>query len=60
MKVTITCYGTTEEYDRDEALREFTEGVLYCDGSERDRYCSIVSGLRAGLTVVDDEWAWAN
>ncbi len=56
--VTITCYGTTKEYERLEALREFTQGVLFCEGSERDRYASIVAGLRAGKTVVNDEWTW--
>ena len=56
--VTITCYGKTEKMNRDKAIAFYTEGILYSDGSERDRYVSIVTGLQCGKTVVDDNWEW--
>ena len=56
--VTITCYGSTIKVDRQTALKEYSEAVLFCEGSERDRYVSIVCGLKAGKDVVDDEWNW--
>lgn len=56
--VTVLCYGTEKKYRRSEALKEFKEGMLFCDGSERDRYTSIFCGLDEGLNYVDDEWKW--
>lgn len=54
-KVVVTCYGTPKIYDRQQAIKEFTTAVLACEGSERDRYCRILSGLRSGKTEVTDE-----
>ena len=56
--VTVLCYNKEKQYTRAEALKEFREGMIYCDGSERDRYTSVYLGLEAGLSYVDDEWAW--
>ena len=56
--VTITCYGKTEKRNREEAIQFYTEGVIACEGSERDRYVSIVTGLQCGKKVVDDNWEW--
>lgn len=56
--VKITCYGKVEELPREEALAKYREGVFACDGCERERYESIVEGLEAGLTSVDDDWKW--
>ena len=53
--VTITCYGKTETMDRQKAINKFTEGLLCSEGSERERYAIILSGLMSGLTNVDDE-----
>ena len=57
--VTITCYGKAEKRRRDEAIAFYTEGIFCSEGSERDRYVSIVAGLQSGKKVVDDEWNWA-
>ena len=54
--VTITCYGKTETMDRSAALSFYTEGAAFCDGSEADRYASIVYGLKNGFTECNDEW----
>ena len=52
--VKITCYGQVSEMDRQDAIREFTEGVMVCDGSERDRYMNILMDLLAGLKECRD------
>ena len=52
--VKITCYGETEEMERDKAIAFYKQGVEECDGSERDRYMNILEGLEAGLNEVDD------
>lgn len=53
--VKVTCYGSVKEYERQQAIEEFTTAILCCEGSERDRYCNILSGLRSGLKEVTDE-----
>lgn len=58
--VTITCYGQKEKRKRGEAINFYTEGMIACAGSsEGDRYASIVTGLNAGITEVDDLWEWS-
>lgn len=54
--VVVTCYGNTKEYNREEAIDHFTEGMLWCDpgSSEFSRYANIVSQLRCGCTFVSD------
>lgn len=58
--VTILCYGQLRQMKRGDAINFFTEGILASDGSERDRYCSIVTGLKQGHFGVDDLWDWVN
>lgn len=57
-QVTIICYDKSETRNREEAIEFYTEGMMCCEGSERDRYTSIVMGLQAGLKTVDDQWKW--
>lgn len=52
--VTITCYGNTETMERSTAIQFYMQGVVECEGSERDRYINILEGLEAGLKEVDD------
>lgn len=52
--VKVVCYGTAKMYERQKAIDEFTTAILCCEGSERDRYCRILSGLRSGLKEVTD------
>ena len=55
-KVTVICYGQAKEWEnRWEAIDYYSEGVAACDGSERDRYETILLKLLAGLTVCSDE-----
>lgn len=53
--VTVICYGSERKMERAKAIKEFTEAVDCCEGSERECYCNILSDLRAGLKVAKDE-----
>lgn len=53
--VTVTCYGKTKSWWRPDALAFFRAGVESCEGSERDRYLTIVMQLESGATVCSDE-----
>ena len=56
--VTIICYDKAESMNRDKAIAFYSEGVMACEGAERDRYMSVLMGLQKGLTLVDDQWEW--
>ena len=54
--VTTICYGEKRVWDsRQEAMDYFLEGVMACDGSERDRYASIYSQLASGANYATDD-----
>ena len=53
--VTTVCYGEKRVWDsRDEAMSFFLEGILNCEGSERDRYATAYAGLKNGDDYVTD------
>lgn len=52
--VKVTCYGTTKEYERQDAIKKFLEGMMFCDGSEKERYTNIYLGLIQGYKEVSD------
>lgn len=53
--VTVTCYREKEQWKSRKAAREFYRtAAMCCDGSEADRYWTIVSGLEDGLAEVSD------
>ena len=54
-KVTVTCYRQTETMTREQAIDEYYEGMMMCDGSEAERYQTIYCQLMEGLTEVSDE-----
>ena len=57
-KFTITCYGKTESYPeskRKEMMDYYLEGMMCCDGSERDRYSRIYADLVSGARHCFDE-----
>ena len=63
--VLVTCYGDTKEYNREEAIDFFKEGMLWCDpgSSEYSRYAMIVDQLESGSThacdtVSEQESVW--
>lgn len=52
--VTIICYGQPEIMRRDDAIDKYYEGMMCCEGSERDRYCNIYFQLMEGKKVCVD------
>ena len=54
-RVTTICYGQKKEWDdRWEAVDFFKEGVMACDGAEKERYTNILLKLLAGETECSD------
>ena len=54
-RVTTICYGQAKEWEnRWDAIDFFKEGVMACDGSEKDRYMTILLKLLAGETECSD------
>lgn len=53
--VKTVCYGQVQHWDeRKEAVAFFAEGAAACDGSERDRYATILGELLEGKTLCSD------
>ena len=54
--VTVICYGQKTVWkNRKDAMDFFAQGVMECDGSERERYALILADLWSGLKVCTDE-----
>lgn len=55
---TIKCYGkkTLKESERKEQMAFYLQGVMECDGSERERYAKIYAELAEGLKYCSDEY----
>ena len=53
--VTVICYNKKETMSRKEAIKKYEEGMLCCEGSERDRYTNVYLDLISGKTVCTDE-----
>ena len=53
--VTIICYGKTEQLEREKAIEKYYEAMMYCEGSEKERYTNIYMDLMNGLDVCKDE-----
>ena len=54
-EVTIICYRQEEKMTRREAMKEYFEGMMCCDGSEKERYATIYEQLVMGAMVCSDE-----
>ena len=52
--VTITCYGREETLPRSAAIKKYKEGMMCCEGSERERYTNIYLQLIEGQTKCTD------
>lgn len=46
--VTITCYRQTKTMHRQQAIAEYQEAMLCCEGSEAERYSNIYFQLLEG------------
>lgn len=55
--VSITCYGKTEEKERKEAVKFYTDCAEHSEGSERDRYTTILAGLHDNKRVIFDDFS---
>lgn len=54
--VKITCYRTTKEMERADAIRFYQECVMMSEGAERNRYVNVLIGLLSGAKEVSDEY----
>lgn len=54
-EVNVTCYNRTEKMKRRDAINMYFEGMMCCDGSERERYTNIYQMLMLGYMDVCDE-----
>ena len=55
-KVTTICYGQREEWkNRETAMKFFLQGMLECDGSEKERYETILAKLMMGQKECSDD-----
>ena len=53
--VTTICYGQKQEWDdRWKAVDFFKEGVMACDGAEKERYTNILLKLLSGERECSD------
>ena len=54
--VTVICYGKKQVWDsRQNAVEFYLEGMMCCEGAERDRYTNIYLDLISGKSVCTDE-----
>ena len=54
-RVKVICYNKLERWTRQEAIDFYTEGMMASDGSEKERYASIVWQLMAGFRTCSDK-----
>lgn len=52
--VTIVCYGRKTQMPREDAKLFYLECIMCSEGSERDRYVSILCGLLSGAKICTD------
>jgi hypothetical protein len=52
--VVIECYGQIETMERQKAIEKYYEGMVCCEGSERDRYVTIYEKLMNGEKICSD------
>lgn len=55
-KVTIYCYRQKDVMKRGEAIDFYFEAMVYCDGSERERYTNIYQQLMMGFRICKDDF----
>lgn len=58
--VIVICYGEREFWgSREEAIKFYYEGMLACEGAERDRYtniyCQLIEGRDVCIDIEEDE-----
>lgn len=53
--VKVTCYGQTQIWEREDAIKFFLDGMRCCEGAERERYTDIYLQLIDGEKEASDE-----
>ncbi len=53
--VVVTCYGKSKVWERSEAIAFFLDGMMGCEGAERERYTDIYIQLIDGAKEASDE-----
>ena len=53
--VVVTCYGKSKVWERKEAIDFFLDGMMGCEGTERERYTDIYIQLIDGAKEASDE-----
>lgn len=53
--VVVTCYGKSKVWERQEAIAFFLDGMMGCEGAERERYTDIYLQLIDGAKEASDE-----
>ena len=53
-EVSVTCYNRTEKMIRRDAIAKFFEGMMCCEGAERERYTNIYQMLMLGYMTCYD------
>lgn len=56
--ISITCYNNTKHYPeskRRALMNEYREGIICCDGCEKERYMNIYLMLEQGYKHCTDE-----
>lgn len=53
-EVSIICYNETKPMIRRDAIAFYFEGMMCCEGSERERYTNIYQQLMLGWMECDD------
>lgn len=53
--VVVKVYNTERTYERKDAIKEFLEGMMACEGSEQERYCEIYGDLLEGYKYIDND-----
>lgn len=54
MKIFINCNHELSMWDADIAKETFFEGMMVCDGSEKERYSNIFCGIVNGEKYIND------
>ena len=53
--VEVICYGKRDSWaSRNDAIKFYLDGMLSCEGSERDRYTNVYLDLISGKNVCSD------
>lgn len=58
--VTVTCYGETKTWEREDALHFFLQCMRYSEGAEHERYETIYFQLMDGMDFASDQIDWRN